>query len=86
MKCYAEMDLVFREMRDGNELSQIVDLLDHDNDHVKLWVSTHLLVFDEEMARKSLNLLRGDQTSMIGFSAEMTLREWEKGNLTYLVE
>lgn len=83
---YKKMDTCFRTLRDTGKLSEIVDLLEHENKQVKLWVSTHLLVFDESLAKNALQSIANDSSSMESFTADMTLKEWDQGNLTYLVE
>jgi hypothetical protein len=85
-KYYKKMDACFRSLRDTNKLSEITKFLDHDNESVRLWVSTHLLPYDEKLAKESLKKIADNKAGLGSFSAEMTLQEWSKGNLTYLIE
>jgi hypothetical protein len=83
---YKKMDACFRSLRDSNRLSELVKLLNHENESVRLWVSTHLLTYDEKLAKDSLKKIADRKAGLTSFSAEMTLQEWSKGNLTYLIE
>ncbi len=85
-KYYKIMDSLFRKLRDSGLLVELVKFLNHENDEVRLWVSTHLLVYNESIAKKSLEKIANSELGLTAFSAEMTLQEWNKGNLTYLVE
>jgi hypothetical protein len=49
-------------------------------DSVKAWAATHLLGVNESLAKKVLQQI-STQSSLLGFDAQMTLSEWEKGNL-----
>ena len=80
------MDSCFRKLRDAGKLSDLTKFLDHENVRVRLWVSTHLLAFNEELAKQSLKKLADGQSSFVGLDAKLTLQEWNKGNLTYLIE
>lgn len=85
-KFYKVMDANFRKLRDSGRLGELIKFIDHENARVRLWVSTHLLVFNEKVARNSLEKLVKEESDLVGFDAEMTLQEWDKGNLTYLIE
>ena len=85
-KNYKLIDSIFRKLKTENRLSELVLLMDHVNEDVKMWAATHLLVFDEQKAKQVLSEIAKDTTSLNAYEAEMTLKEWEKGNLTYLVE
>ena len=52
---YKKMDTCFRTLRDTGKLYEIVDLLEHKNKQVRLWVSTHLLVFMRVWQKTPLN-------------------------------
>lgn len=85
-KFYKVMDSVFRKLRDSGKLEELLKILSHENESVRLWVSTHLLVYDESLAKESLRKIANNKSGLVAFSAEMTLQEWDKGNLTYLIE
>ena len=46
----------------------------------------HLLTYDEKLAKDSLKKIADRKVGLASFSAEMTLQEWSKGKLTYLIE
>lgn len=46
---------------------------------------SHLLVENEDLALKVLSEL-SKNNSTVEFTAQMTINEWKKGNLTYLIE
>lgn len=77
---------LFSFFAQSNRLSELVKLLDHENENVRLWVSTHLLTYDEKLAKDSLKKIADRKVGLASFSAEMTLQEWSKGKLTYLIE
>jgi len=85
-KFYKLMDSCFRKLRDAGKLSELAKFLDHENVRVRLWVSTHLLAFNEELAKQSLKKLADDQSSFIRLDARLTLQEWNNGNLTNFIE
>lgn len=85
-KFYTLVDRAFRQLRDSGRLGELTALLSHANDQVKLWAATHILPFDEKLATDFLSKMAEDDLSLVGFDAKMTLQEWRKGNLTYLIE
>lgn len=74
--------LKLKELGKTNALSK---LLTSENDNVRLWAATHVLSTDEIEAKLVLEELaaKGDLNA---FSAEMTLREWNNGNLKLIYE
>ncbi len=79
------MDSNFRKLRDSEKLVELTKLLENESKNVRLWVSTHLLIFDEDLAKSSLDTI-SKGNSMAAFSAKITLQEWDKGNLMYLIK
>ncbi len=73
INCYLQL----KEMGKTNELSK---LLKSENENVRLWAATHTLQTNEVEAKQVLHELVV-KPGLNGFSAEMTLRQWEKGNL-----
>lgn len=67
---------------DHDELSNPVflELLNHDNDYVRLHASCALLHVKNEEAVNTLSEL-AKKKGIIGFSAEMTISEYEKGHI-----
>jgi hypothetical protein len=73
INCYLQL----KELGKSNELSK---LLKSENENVRLWAATHTLSTNEVEAKQVLNELLA-KPGLNAFSAEMTLRQWEKGNL-----
>ena len=73
INCYLQL----KELGKTNELSR---LLNSENENVCLWAATHALPTNEAEAKQVLQQL-AVKSGLNAFSAEMTLSEWEKGNL-----
>ena len=73
INCYLQL----KELGKTNELSK---LLKSENENVRVWAATHTLSTNEVEAKQVLNELVA-KPGLNAFSAEMTLRQWEKGNL-----
>ena len=56
-------------------------LLDHTMPHVCLWAAFHLLPIDEFSAVRTLKRISKGPASDAKVSAEITLTEWQSGNL-----
>jgi hypothetical protein len=69
--------LQLKELGKTDELSK---LLKSENENVRLWAATHTLATNEAAAKRVLQEL-AVKPGLNAFSAEMTLREWAKGNL-----
>ena len=63
-----------------NYPEKMKELLHHENDHVKLKAAFELLPVYTEEAENVLFIL-SQKRSLVGMDAELTLEEWEKGNL-----
>ena len=61
-------------------LTALVKLLDHPNLSVQLWSSSHLLPFNENLAKNKLRKL-SLETGSVSLNAEITLEEWENNQL-----
>lgn len=85
-KNYKLLDEIFRNFKNENCLDKLEPLIYHENDYVKLWSATHTLILNESNSKKVLMDLAADDSSLVGFDAEITVQEWDKGNLSYLVE
>ncbi|WP_102027783.1 HEAT repeat domain-containing protein [Salirhabdus sp. Marseille-P4669] len=65
----------------GNKgIVELEKLLEHPSDYVKYSSATHLLSVKEDKAKEVLKKLV-NKPQLFGFSVEMLLREWDKGNL-----
>ncbi|MET0360576.1 MAG: DUF2019 domain-containing protein [Sphingobium sp.] len=56
-------------------------LLTNPNPSVACWAASFVLWFDEPAARATLTKVADSEERLIGFSAEMTLKEWDAGRL-----
>ena len=84
---YKRIAKIFRELKINNQLSLLLSLNNHENIGVKMWAATHLLPYKEEVGLSILSEIEKNHTEdLYGFDAKMTIQEWKKGNLTYLIE
>ncbi len=67
---------------DHNELCNVnfLELLNHENDYVRLHVACALL---HEKTEEALNTLKylSEKKGILGFSAKMTISEYKKGHI-----
>jgi hypothetical protein len=70
----------------GNKgIDELEKLLQYPNDYVNYCSAIHLLSVKEEKAKEVLNRLVS-KSPPFGFSVEMLINEWDKGNLKdYLI-
>jgi len=68
------------QLKELGKTNKLTRLLNSENENVRLWAATHLLPTNEFEAKKVLQEL-ALKPGFNAFSAEMTLKEWEKGNL-----
>jgi len=68
-------------MRSNDRLSELVDLLEHEDPYVRLWAASYTLQIMPTKAEKVLEEISHVKGVMAGFSAKMTLEEWKKGTL-----
>jgi hypothetical protein len=59
----------------------LTDLLGEENVSVRIWAATYLLPLDAEQAVFALEKAAKADKTIIGFGAEMVLREWRAGRL-----
>ncbi len=64
-------------------IRSMIKLVSMENPYVKMLSAIALLPFEELIARQELEKLSKDP-GLFGFEAEMTLKEWDKGNLNLL--
>jgi hypothetical protein len=77
-KCYSEL------MAHGEVgIRELIPLLDDPNNFVRLWAASHLLHVEPTRAKQILANLSGIKGSLVGFNADMVLKEWEKGDLKF---
>lgn len=70
---------VFRENFSKYQ-SQLIQLLNHENSYVRLHTACCLIPVSPAEAKAVLAQLSSER-SLLGFIAETTLKEWEKGTL-----
>ena len=70
----------YLQLKELGEVIALSKLLESDNENVRLWAATHTLCTNEAKAKRVLQEL-AVKPGFNAFSAEMTLREWEKGSL-----
>ena len=81
---YHELHSVYAELRrrGPREIRRLAPLLSDPHAGVRLWAATHLLEVDPAGSESVLREL-AKQGDLIGFSAETTLDQWRKGNLSF---
>lgn len=65
----------------GEEIESVVELADHVNPSVGLWAATFALRYETARGEAALTRLTHLPSLSIGFSAEVTLKEWRAGRL-----
>ena len=74
------------QLKKENRLHALLSLLEHEHPQVRFRAAERtLLSFPDRAERvlKDLSLLRGIQFGQIGFVSQITLQEWQKGNLKF---
>jgi hypothetical protein len=77
---YDEMEKALHELDDLGRRDLLLDLLEYDNAFVRCSAAADTLRIDEERATSVLVDLSKER-GIVGFDAEMILKEWKKGNL-----
>lgn len=70
-------------LKDNNLLVKLIPFLNSPYLGVQLWASTFLLKVEEKLAVEKLEEIEC-ASNAYSFTAEMTLKEWRKGNLKIL--
>ena len=75
---------IYRELRKRGDSArrELLPLLDDIDPYVRAWAAAHALDFAPDRGERVLRRL-AESPGAIGLSAEMTLREWAKGSLTF---
>ena len=63
-----------------NGINELVNLLEHQSDYVRLWSASYLLPLEEQKSKETL-LILSKKSGLIGFKAKIILAELEKGNI-----
>ncbi len=72
----------YRELRNRGSESALLGLLESDDAAVRAWAGAHALEFAPEQGEPVLVRI-AESPGLLGFGAEMTLREWRAGRLTF---
>lgn len=83
-KSYKKLNLIYSFIKENNLRNELKKYLNSDYEGIKFYSAIHLLNVYPEEALITLNKLKEKQSSMICFDINMTISEWEKGNLIYL--
>jgi Domain of unknown function (DUF2019) len=75
---------VYRELRKRGQESALLVLLESPDLGVRSWAAAHAMDFAPSEGEPVLAALaQSTESGLIGFSAEMTLREWRNGRLEF---
>ncbi|MCL2086967.1 MAG: DUF2019 domain-containing protein [Oscillospiraceae bacterium] len=74
---------VYHFLKSNNKLNDLVELFEHENPYVRLWAAYYSLQTTPSKAESTLEKLSKEKGFMAGFSAQITLNEWRKGNLKF---
>lgn len=77
---YDRIEDVVRYLREKKELSRLSVFYTHSNAYVKLGAAAYLLpVFEKESLKVMKEIVK--TKGILSLDAEMTIKEWKKGNL-----
>ena len=82
---YKRIVAAWKELRGRGEegCAVLLQLMANSNPHVRVWAASHVLEFDPGAAEAELERLASGPPSIARSDAEMTLKEWRAGNLTF---
>src|SRR5579871_1127145 len=82
-EAYRQIMAALGELRDSADHGEqaLLELIDHSDEWVRVWASTHLLPICEEPARAVLERAANGPSSLVEFNAKMVLQEWQAGRL-----
>lgn len=63
-----------------NGIEEFEELLEHEDDYVKLWCARYLIESRNMKAKRTLLALI-NKPGFLGLTAKLTLDEWDKGNI-----
>ena len=78
----AEVSLELRR-RGADAQRALIPLLEHPDAGVRAWAGAHALEFCPEQGEPALMRVAAIPGSLVGLSAEMTLRQWYDGKLRF---
>jgi hypothetical protein len=80
---FDQIEKIFQDIKslDGG-LDEIAKLLQHEDESVRLWASSHLLNYPKYESLKVLENIKNSGT-ILGLTAEVTLDHWKNGKIPY---
>jgi hypothetical protein len=83
-KCFDEVEKAFEELKlfGDQGLQAVANLLQSDDEGVRLWSAAHLLNYPRFGALPVLEKLK-QSPSILSLTAEVTIDQWRDGKLTY---
>lgn len=81
-KNYAVIAKVITFLKQHDSIEKLSEFLNHSSVGVRLWAATYLLPVLETEALRVLKQI-ASTTGIHSFDAEMTVSEWENGNLKF---
>ncbi|GLT08390.1 hypothetical protein ACFQFQ_16870 [Sulfitobacter porphyrae] len=81
-KAYDEIQSILEEISLSNRDDELFELYEDAEPGVQLWAATHTLEIDSLRAEQKIKELVNDP-SIIGLSAQMTLRGWRAGKIRF---
>lgn len=82
-RCGAKMQKIAIELYKNGEIEKLKPLMYSEYDAVRFEAASELLPFYTEEAEAVLEELSPKKGASLYWAAEMTLREWRKGNIKY---
>jgi hypothetical protein len=82
---FDQMTRIYRELRNRGAQAQrqLLPLLNSENAHVRLHAATYALDFEPESGEEVLKDILQTERGSLGFTAQMTLEQWSKGELRF---
>lgn len=81
---FDQLEPVQLALRDLGQERRILELLDDDSEHVRLWAAFDALYFSPNDGLRVLRELEQTEGKEVGMLAWSTLQEWESGDLVIL--
>jgi hypothetical protein len=81
---FDKIEKLFQEINslESSGLDEIAKLLQHENESVRLWASSHLLNYPKYASFMILEKIKNSGT-ILGLTAEVTLDQWRNGKIPY---
>lgn len=79
-KIHKKLNVLYSKIKEDNQLGVFADLLNENNENVKLWAAIFSLKSSPDIAEKVLEKLT-ELSSITGLTAKTTLQLWKEGKL-----